>query len=206
MTDSLEIVFAETTKALKDFFINFVNSKKATKLDIGVLCTLYKLSEPHVKMTKLFRKENSEPVRVIQTPDDVDEKMESDSMMIKQTIDRYNEMASNWILESIDFVKYDCSEIESVVGASGEKCMLPKPIARSRVCINFSSPTENECFKYAVLIGTYHENFRHPERTAQYMQYMDRFDYSDLVFPVSSLAIQKFEKRNTFLSVFAHVY
>src|SRR5271156_1385064 len=40
----------------------------------------------------------------------------------------------------------------------------------------------------------------------EYMQCLDRFDFSDLTFPVCSLTIQKFEKRNKFLSVFAHIY
>ena len=38
------------------------------------------------------------------------------------------------------------------------------------------------------------------------MQYIDEFDFTTITFPVNSIEIQKFEKANPTISIFAHYF
>src|SRR5271167_1905987 len=203
-TDSLDIVFGEVAQTVRSQFQNFIDNGKSFKLDIYTLVTMYKATDPSYIIQKLFKKPNGQPTVLLQTYDDIEDKMAQDALMIKGYIEKYNEMASNWILKSIDQVRYDCSENSKLVGGAG-KVTLPKKIANSKCLINFELHDNNECFKYAVLMAIHHEEFQNPYRTNQYEKYFNDFDFN-MEFPVSSLAIQKFEKKNPQISVFAHSY
>ena len=122
--------------------------------------------------------------------------------MIKDWVDMYNQMASNWILRSVDQILFDCSEVRLTQGGAG-KVDLPSKIRDSRCIINFEMEGE-KCFLTAILIALHHNEFANPYRTAQYQKYVQDFDTSKIQFPVCAAQIQVFEKCNPNISVFAH--
>ena len=93
---------------------NFIDHEKPFKMDIQVLVTFYKLGEPETQIQPLFKKPNKEPSEVCESHQDISEKLERDIGKIQVWVEMFNEMASNWILKSVDQVTYDCSQINFV--------------------------------------------------------------------------------------------
>ena len=203
LSDSLEYVFAEADQLMKPTFYNFLDKYKPFKMNITLHCTMHKLREPTYIIHNTFTKPNGEATPTFQTSGDVDYIMEKQFNDLTAWVEKFNQMASNWVLQSIDKLVFDCSEINYVKGGAG-KCTLPTPIEFSRAVINFELKNSEECFVYAVAMAIHHKQITHSNRPSQYKDFVKQFDVSTITFPVNSMQIQKFEKANPTISVFAH--
>ena len=203
-TDSLELVLEEASIAITPPMNFFIENARPFKFDITVNVTMYKLEDPAWIIYPSFKKKGGEPSELCQTADDIQQKLERDCTKVKEWVEMYNKMASNWIIKSIDQVIFDCSQVEIARGGAG-KVSLPIEIENSRCVINFEMDG-NQCFLYAILIALHHKNLHNPERTKQYEKYVKDFDISKITFPVNSMQIQTFEKSNPNISVFAHAF
>ena len=132
----MELVLGEACDTIIPALHNFIAQEKPFKLDMQALVTLYKLTDPTYIIQVLFKKPNGEHTELCQTYLDISEKLERDRIHIKSWVEKYNEMASNWILKSVDQITFDCSEVNFVRGGAGKVC-LPIEIANSRCVINF---------------------------------------------------------------------
>ena len=142
---------------------------------------------------------------VIQTPLDIDEVYAAELGKITKWVENYNEMASNWILESVDSLTIKISRVKIKRGGAGA-VTLPSIIKQSRCVINLEECPTNDCFMYAVLARIHYQEFRHRERIPQYRRYVNKFDFSVLTFPVDVIQLQKFERANKGLAVWAHYF
>ena len=136
LSDALEFVFGEASQVMKPIFYNFLDNFKPFKMNVTLYCTLHKLNEPEIIMQANFSKAKGELTPSFQTYDDVEIIMERQCDDLTGWVERFNQMASNWVLQSIDKLVYDCSEINFVKGGTG-KCILPPLIQHSKAVINF---------------------------------------------------------------------
>src|SRR3977135_3125471 len=179
MRNDIEQVMGEAFDTVIPILNNFIEHDKPFKMDFQVLATFYKLSDPEITCNPLFKKGKGEPSEMCQTYQDIYDKLERDITKFKTWVEMFNEYASNWILQSIDQIKFICSEINLVRGGAG-KVVLPPVIARSRCIINFEVLDSQDCFIYAILIALHHKEFENPARIIQYRQYMKDFDLSTI--------------------------
>ena len=156
--DSLEIVFAEAFSLMKPVFYKFLDNYKPFKMYMKLFITMYKLTDPSKIIQPIFVKPHSDSVKAFQTYEDVDDNLENEAIEMSKWVETYNKMASNWILQSIDEIHFDCSEIYLVKGGVG-KCILPDAIKNSRSVINFELPDSEKCFVYAIAIALNHKQF-----------------------------------------------
>ena len=155
-SDSLEIVFSEASQVMKPVFNNFLDNFKPFKMNVTLFCTMHKLREPSVIIHNSFSKPKGESTPSFQTYDDVDFILENQCDNLAAWVERFNQMASNWVLQSIDKLVYDCSEINYAKGGAG-KCILPIAIEHSKAVINFELLNSEECFVYAIAMAIHHK-------------------------------------------------
>ena len=208
LSDSLEIVFAEAAQLMKPVFNNFLDNFKPFKMNVTLYCTMFKLRDPTYIIHNSFSKPKGESTPTFQTLDDVEIILERQFNNLTEWVEKYNKMASNWILQSIDKLVFDCSQINFVRGGAG-KCILPAAIQHSKAVINFELLNSEECFVYAIAMAIHHKQIalqanRHVDRPSKYKSFVKQFDVSTITFPVNSMQIQKFEKANPTISIFAH--
>ena len=73
---------------------------------------------------------------------------------------------------------------------------LPDWLAKKKVIINPKN-LDNKCFKWAVIAGLRWEEIgTNPERISKLRKYEDEFDWNEIMYPVSTKNIGKFESRN----------
>src|SRR5437773_8754327 len=110
------------------------------------------------------------PTELCQTEQDVDDKLVKDSTMLKTTVEMYNRLGSNWILQPVDQITFDCSEVRLSLGGAAGKPSLPEKIMEARCVINFDIVDDNKCFLHAILVALHHKEFQNPHRIPQYQK------------------------------------
>lgn len=104
----------------------------------------------------------------------------------------YQREGSNWVLDKVLGVTVHIVQYNPIKGSS--YLSLPAKLASKKAIVNVQN-TDQNCFMWSVLVALYPVT-NHPERVVNYMQHIDKLDFSGIPFPARVGDIPKFEKRN----------
>ena len=120
-------------------------------------------------------------------------------------IEEFQERDSGWTLKEINYLNINIFKFNPL--RAGSYIELPKTLQNKKACINVKNE-DQECFKWAVLCGLYHDKFRdedgkipnvkNSDRVAKYRGFENEcnLNFSGINFPTSPLEIEKFERQN----------
>src|SRR3977135_3050061 len=203
-TDALVLCLDEFEAFVTQILLNYINLKLTYKIDISCQVIMHKLTDDKTKIHPIFNLRKLRPLLLIQTEYDAKEALIQECEAIKMWVEEYNQKASNWILESVEYICLNCHEVDNNAGGAGAVDLPPK-IKNSRCVINLEAAPRNQCFKYAVLAAIHNNEIdNHRERITNYDRFACKYDFSSLTYPVNASQIQLFEKANKELSVWAH--
>src|SRR5271156_4991930 len=206
-SDSLILCLSEFENFVTPLLQNYITLNIAFKVEVSCQVTFHKLSDSNVKIHPIFNHRQVRPLLLMQTNDDVREMLADELESIKIWVEEYNKMASNWILEEVEYVCINCHETDNDAGGAGA-VKLPDSIRNAKCVINLESAPFNQCFKYAILTAAHYNDHlidaKHRERLTNYNAFVDEYDFSVVTYPVNPHQIQLFEKANKNISVWAH--
>ena len=75
--------------------------------------------------------------------------------------------------------------------------LLPDQLVNKRALINPKNESDEECFKWAVIVALHHEEIKsHLERISNLTRFEDNYDWGGLKFPLPIKGIGEVERRN----------
>ena len=120
-------------------------------------------------------------------------------------IEEFQERDSGWTLKEINYLNINIFKFNPL--RAGSYIDLPKTLQNKKACINVKNQ-DQQCFKWAVLCGLYHDknrdkdgkvlNLKNSDRISKYTDFENecKLDFSGISFPTSPLEIEKFERQN----------
>ena len=106
-------------------------------------------------------------------------------------IDQFVQRGSGWQLRRFD--RMDIRVGKYVPRVGGCQTEIPAWIWKKRAVLSLK--THNDCFMYSVLAAL-HPCSKNRDRPTQYVQYIEKYDFSDVRGIVSIKDIEKFERKN----------
>ena len=103
-------------------------------------------------------------------------------------IEIYEQNCSGWVFSNFSFLQLSLWHLDSIRASSFVP--LPKWIRDKRDCVN-----GQRCFKWAILAGLHPAN-SNSQRMSSYTTYVDKYDFSGLLYPVKLSSIAPFAVRN----------
>src|SRR3981189_2548709 len=204
VTDALVLCLSEFEGFVTPILNNYVVLRITFKVEVSCQVTMHKLTDANTKIHPVFGHRQLRPLLLMQTQDDVRTMLAGELEAIKIWFEEYNTSASNWILESVDYICINCHETDNDAGGAGA-AKLPDRIKNSHCVINLETSPDNDCFKYAILAAVHNDDVdNHRERIINYDIFARQYDFSVITYPVNPLQLQLFEKANKTISVWAH--
>ena len=112
-------------------------------------------------------------------------------------IELFVQNGSSWIVEGVDWFDFHITRFHSAPKLRGHGHFeLPQRLKAKKAVINVENGSNSDCFKYAVLSVLHHDEIVHPERTAQYLPWMNSLKWDGLHFPMTAGHIKTFERNN----------
>ena len=120
-------------------------------------------------------------------------------------IEEFQERDSGWTLKEINYLNINICKFNPL--RAGRYIELPKTLQNKKACINIKNEGQ-ECLKWAVICGLYHDKYRdkdgkvpnvkNADRVSKYRAFENecKLDFSGINFPTSPSEIEKFEKQN----------
>nr|XP_034322790.1 uncharacterized protein LOC117688689 [Crassostrea gigas] len=147
--------------------------------------------------TKGDQLEKAEPhfhgrCHILLNNEDIEPTLRESIMKIFNAFIEYQREGSNWVLDKVLGVTVHIVQYNPIKGSS--YLSLPAKLASKKAIVNVQN-TDQKCFMWSVLAALYPVT-NHPERVVNYVQHIEKLDFSGISFPVRVGDIPKFEKRN----------
>ena len=105
-------------------------------------------------------------------------------------IEAFTQLGSGWVIELIKDMSLQLVRNEAFNGKS--YIPLPDWVANKKCCINVKN-TDDKCFMWS-LLSALHPATRDAERVSKYKEFVDKYDWSQIEFPVETTEYANIEK------------
>ena len=128
------------------------------------------------------------------------------AMKLQEDIDKYTAHGSNWIVKTINHIAIRLVRYNVFKGGANQ-FVLPPELAHKHSLLNIEVESE-ECLKYAIIASLHHTEVDqyHKNRSAQYQQFIQRYNFTGVTFPASVEDIMRFQINNKNIAVNALMY
>lgn len=124
--------------------------------------------------------------------DDIESALRESIIKMFNTFIEYQREGSNWVLDKVLGVTVHTVQYNPIKGSS--YLPLPTKLAGKKAIVNVQN-VDQKCFMWSVLADFYPMT-NNPQRVINYVQHIDKLDFSGIEFPVKIRDIPKFEERN----------
>lgn len=133
--------------------------------------------------------------------DDIESALRESIMKMFNAFIEYQREGSNWVLDKVLGVTVHIVQYNPIKGSS--YLPLPTKLASKKAIVNVQN-ADQKCFMWSILAAFYPMT-NNPQRVINYVQQIDKLDFSGIEFPVKVRDIPKFEKRNNIsINVFGY--
>lgn len=148
----------------------------------------YNISNTEIKENRAFKTSSRSLFQV----DNINEMLEANFLKLLEEKEEMTNKGSGFSLNSIDGLIININRYKPIGGSS--YLPLPTYIENKKATINVQN-IDNKCFKYSIMAN--HVNPVHAERIgSNYTEVEDKYDFSNLNFPVMIKDIKQFERLN----------
>lgn len=153
----------------------------------------------HVRFTKTKwdQVEIAEPhfhgrCHIVLNNEDIEPALRESIMKVFNSFIEYRRKSSNWVLDKVLGVAIHIVQYNPTKGSS--YLPLPVKLASKKAIVNVQN-TDQKWSMLSVWAALYPVT-NHPERVVNYVQHIEKLDFTGIPFPVRVRDILKFEKRN----------
>ena len=129
---------------------------------------------------------------------------------LEKQIDKFTNRGSNWVVASIDNVKLSLVRYKLLRGGASN-FIVPRELAAKKCILNIEV-NGLECFKYALVASLHFDEINnadghgHLNRKANFDQFIEQYDFTNIKFPATANDICRFQKQNKGIAVNALLY
>lgn len=124
---------------------------------------------------------------------------------ISENVRKYQRDGSGWVVNNIVGLDVKIVPYRPLRGKSYLE--LPEALKSKRAIVNVKNTTDQECFKWSVLVGLFTERGdKHSNRVSYLKRFERKLNFDGLAFPTPVNEIDKFEKNNPEVSINVYGY
>ena len=121
----------------------------------------------------------------------IKEYIENAKSFLRNKIPEMEMKDTGWRFHRIIYALFGLNQYKPINGSSYLK--LDDYVSNKKCCINIQNE-DNKCLMYCVLYHIFKDEIKHkPERVSQYNNYLQKYDWSNITFPINLHNIKKVE-------------
>lgn len=133
-----------------------------------------------------------ERCHILLNNEDIEPTLRESIMKIFNAFIEYQQDGSNWVLDKVLGVTVHIVQYNPIKGSS--YLSPPAKLASKKAIVNVQN-TDQKCFMWSVLAALYPVT-NHPERVVNYVQHIEKLDFSGISFPGRRHSQIRKEKRH----------